>query len=245
MRTPRLPGGPDPVAVPYEAGLAERALRDLTGIANRLAVDEFPTTAARIDGDVMVLRNVIAALLPTPPAPGGDRHQHRPETCVYSSSHGWNCKPAPGGEEGLRAEVERSDLAAPPPRPSDHVRPLPDLAHRQGDDGGREIVLSDELLDALSGDAKEVGDLGGTHEVMHGGDHRQNATRHLTRGQEPEHTSHMTRTETKARIVLNVVVNTEAWCDEYGVEADEVGKDVQKYIANMVHEHLCELGVTR
>ena len=71
---------------------------------------------------------------------------------------------------------------------------VPDLAHGEHDDGLREVVAADELLDALAADAEALGDLGAADEVVHGVDHRHETTRHLTRGPAQGHTSHMTRT---------------------------------------------------
>jgi hypothetical protein len=89
----------------------------------------------------------------------------------------------------------RSDVASPAASPPHDIDALPDLAHRQVGLGLREIIPGRQLGDALTGDAEESSDFCGADEVMHKKDHRQDATRHLTRGQGRGHTSHMTRTQ--------------------------------------------------
>jgi len=48
---------------------------------------------------------------------------------------------------------------------------------------------------------------------------------------------------TKVRVLINVVINTEAWCADYGIEPSEVERDAQSYIGHAVREHLRELGL--
>lgn len=70
-------------------------------------------------------------------------------------------------------------------RPCFDVGALPHLAHVEHDLGCGEVVAGDQLLNPLSAEATEhAADLGGAHEVMHGSNHRLDATRHLTSGQE-------------------------------------------------------------
>ena len=78
-------------------------------------------------------------------------------------------------------------------RPGLNGFPLPDLAHVEHHFGLWPILPLDELLDPLAGEtAEHAADLCRPHEVMHGQNHSRHTTRHLTRGQEPRHTSHMT-----------------------------------------------------
>ena len=70
---------------------------------------------------------------------------------------------------------------------------FPDFAHAEHDHGGREIGARDELLHALPADAEACADLGGSHQVVHGGQHSRHATCRLTSGQVPGKTSHTPR----------------------------------------------------
>lgn len=61
---------------------------------------------------------------------------------------------------------------------------LPHLAHLEHDLGLGEVIARDQLLHALAADAEHAADLRRAHEVVHGSNHSQDATRHLTSGQE-------------------------------------------------------------
>jgi hypothetical protein len=82
-------------------------------------------------------------------------------------------------------------------RPSEHRVGSPDLAHLQHPHGRREVIAVDELLDALAADTEQLTDLGGADQMMHVSDHSQvhsqDATCHLTSGQEMRETSQVTR----------------------------------------------------
>src|SRR5258707_889057 len=86
------------------------------------------------------------------------------------------------------AEVSGSVLGEPPVGlgPGDDGLALPDLAHREHHVGPGEVGPGDQLLYPLPADAEQAGDLGRSHEVMHGNYHRHHATSHLTSRQHPE-----------------------------------------------------------
>ena len=77
-----------------------------------------------------------------------------------------------------------SGLGAVFPNPLLYRVAFPDLAHTEHDHGRREIGTRDELLHALTADAKAGADLGCPHQVVHGGQHSHDATCRLTMGQE-------------------------------------------------------------
>jgi hypothetical protein len=76
--------------------------------------------------------------------------------------------------------------------PAQDILGLPDLAHGQSDGGRGEVGSVDELLDALTTDAEQLADLGGSDEVVHGGKHRYQTTCHLTSAPALRETSHVT-----------------------------------------------------
>lgn len=88
-------------------------------------------------------------------------------------------------------------------------RALPHLAHVEHDLGLGEVGSRDQLLDTLAAEAAEhAADLSRPHEVMHGSNHSQDSTRHLTSGQDERHTSHMTSEHRTESPELNRRINT-------------------------------------
>ena len=93
----------------------------------------------------------------------------------------------PGGRHwhergsGLGVVGDRAPVSASPRR---DLGPLPDFAHFERDLRRGEVLAVDELLDPLTADAEHPADLSRTHEVMHGGNHSQHDSGHLTMGQE-------------------------------------------------------------
>lgn len=82
--------------------------------------------------------------------------------------------------------------------PGLNVSGKPHLAHRQNVRGLGEVGPGDQLLDTLATQVEACPDLGGSHQVMHGGQHSQHATRHLTIGTRLEQDSHVTSSATRA-----------------------------------------------
>jgi hypothetical protein len=62
--------------------------------------------------------------------------------------------------------------------------PFPDFAHVEHDLGSGEVVVGGQLLDTLPAHAEQAADLRRPHEVMPDSNHGQDATSHLTWGQE-------------------------------------------------------------
>jgi hypothetical protein len=100
---------PRPAEEPDREALAQAGREALREAADVLDAGGFPGWVPRW------LRDRANALLPTPPAPGGEdpddcaKHKHSPsygrtETCQKCGRYRF---PAPGGEDGLRAENER------------------------------------------------------------------------------------------------------------------------------------------
>lgn len=72
------------------------------------------------------------------------------------------------------------------PRPTLDLGALPDLAHGEFDNRGREVVALGQLEHALTADPEEFLNLGRADEmVRHSGEHRGDGTSHLTSRQEP------------------------------------------------------------
>lgn len=98
-----------------------------------------------------------------------------------------------GSLSGIRAAGRPLEEATVSAAPLLNVAALPHSAHRQDHGRLREIGLCNQLLHALPAHAEHVSDFSGSHKVRHGSNHGQDATCHLTSGQELRHTSHMTR----------------------------------------------------
>lgn len=78
--------------------------------------------------------------------------------------------------------------------------PLPHLAHVKYDLRLGEVGPGDQLLHALPAEtAEHAADLRRAHEVMHGSNHSQDATCHLTSGQALGQASHVTTRERRKR----------------------------------------------
>ena len=89
------------------------------------------------------------------------------------------------GRSGRRGDAPESTSQRPR-----FPRPCPCRARLRA----REVGARDELLHALTANAAEArADLGGTHQMVHNGNHSHHATCRLTMGQEPGKASHTPR----------------------------------------------------